>query len=269
MEPFAYPPYHRPGPFAVFNQIAVLTGRNLLRNVRLPQLLVFATIQPVMFLLLFNYVFGGAIHAGGGQGGSYIDFLLPGLLAQTSLFGATQTTLGLTEDLSNGAIDRFRSLPISRITVLAGRTISDLLRNAFVVALMLAVGFVLGFRLGGSLLGGLAALGLILAFGFAFSWVMAAVGLAVKNPEAAQAAGFLVVFPLTFASSVFVPTQTMPSWLQRFTLHQPVTVVVDSVRALMGGTAVGGEMLQALAWIAAILVVFVPIAVGLFRRAGQ
>jgi ABC transporter DrrB family efflux protein len=265
----AYPAYRRPAPTRVLNQIAVLTWRNLLRNVRLPQLLVFATIQPVMFLLLFNYVFGGAIHAGGGQGGTYIDFLLPGLLAQTSLFGATQTTLGLTEDLANGAIDRFRSLPISRITVLAGRTISDLLRNVFVIGLMLVVGFVLGFRLGGSILGAVAALGLILAFAFAFSWVMATVGLAVKNPEAAQAAGFLVIFPLTFASSVFVPTQTMPSWLQRFTLHQPVTVVVNSVRGLTGGTPVGADVLQALAWTAAILAVFVPLAVQLFRRAAQ
>lgn len=264
-----FPAYQRPRPTAIFSQIAVLTERNLLRNVRLPQLLVFATIQPVMFLLLFNYVFGGAIHAGGGQGGSYIDFLLPGLLAQTSLFGATQTTIGLTEDLANGTIDRFRSLPIARVAVLAGRTLSDLLRNAFVIVLMLAVGFALGFRLTGSLLEGLAAIALILAFGFAFSWVMACVGLAVKNPEAAQAAGFLVVFPLTFASSVFVPASTMPSWLQRFTLHQPVTVVVDSVRGLMGGTVAGSELAQAVAWTLAMLAVFVPVAVMLFRRAGE
>lgn len=264
-----FPVYQRPRPTAIFNQISVLTERNLLRNVRLPELLVFATIQPVMFLLLFNYVFGGAIHAGGGQGGSYIDFLLPGLLAQTSLFGAIQTTIGLTEDLANGTIDRFRSLPIARVAVLAGRTLSDLLRNAFVVILMLAVGFALGFRFSGTLLEGLAAIALILAFGFAFSWVMACVGLAVKNPEAAQAAGFLVVFPLTFASSVFVPAATMPSWLQRFTLHQPVTVVVDSVRNLMSGTAGGSELLQALAWTLAILAVFVPVAVWLFRRAGS
>jgi ABC transporter DrrB family efflux protein len=248
---------------------AVITRRNFMRNLRLPQLLVFATIQPVMFLLLFDYVFGGAIHAGGGQGGKYIDFLLPGLLAQTAVFGATQTTIGLTEDLASGSIDRFRSLPIARSAVLAGRTVADLMRNVFVVVLMLIVGALLGFRLGGSLVGGAAAVALILAFGFAFSWVMASVGLAVKNAEAAQAAGFLVAFPLTFASSVFVPAATMPTWLQVFVNHQPITVVVDSVRGLMGGSSVTSELIQAIVWVIAILVVFVPTAAALYRRASQ
>ncbi len=257
------------GVIRLIDNTAVITRRNFMRNFRLPQLLVFATIQPVMFLLLFNYVFGGAIHAGGGQGGSYIDFLLPGLLVQTSVFGATQTTIGLTEDLASGSIDRFRSLPIARSAVLAGRTISDLMRNVFVVVLLLIVGALLGFRLGGSLIGGAAAVALVLAFGFAFSWVMAAVGLAVKNAEAAQAAGFLVAFPLTFASSVFVPAATMPPWLQVFVNHQPVTVIVDAVRGLMGGTSANSELIQSLVWVVAILVVFVPVASTLYRRASQ
>jgi ABC transporter DrrB family efflux protein len=249
------------------DQIGVITWRNLLRNVRLPQLVVFATIQPVMFLLLFNFVFGGAIHAGGGQGGKYIDFLLPGLLAQTALFGATQTTIGLTEDLAAGSIDRFRSLPIARSAVLAGRTLSDLVRNVFVMLLMFLVGSILGFRLGGSIVEGAGALAMILAFSFAFSWVMAAVGLAVKNPEAAQAAGFLLVFPLSFASSVFVPTSSMPSWLQVFTDHQPVTVVVNAVRGLAAGSSSPGDIALAAAWIVGIFVLAVPAAVALYRRA--
>jgi len=253
----------------LIDQVSVITWRNLMRNVRLPQLLVFATIQPVMFLLLFNYVFGGAIQAGGAQGGSYIDFLLPGLIVQTSLFGATQTTIGLTEDLASGAIDRFRSLPIARSSVLAGRTLSDLIRNIFVMALMTAVGVILGFRLGGSILGGLAGFALVLAFSFAFSWVMASVGLAVKNSEAAQAAGFLAVFPLSFASSVFVPTRSMPGWLQVFTEHQPVTIVANAVRGLTAGAASGGDITLAVAWIVGIFVVAVPLAVSLYRRAAE
>lgn len=270
----ALAPHERPlrtDVLATVNQVSVITKRNLLRNVRLPQLLVFATIQPVMFLLLFNFVFGGAIGSGAPAGasgsGKYIDFLLPGLLAQSALFGATQTTIGLTEDLAAGSIDRFRSLPIARSAVLAGRTLSDLIRNVFVVGLLLVVGVALGFRLGGSLVEGLVAVALLLSFGFAFSWVMAAVGLAVKNPEAAQAAGFLLVFPLSFASSVFVPTASMPSWLQVFTDNQPVTRVVNAVRGLSDGAASGGDVAWAVAWTLAILVVAVPVAVGLYRRA--
>ncbi len=259
----------RSGLLLASRQIAVITKRNLLRYIRLPQLLVFATIQPVMFLLLFNYVFGGAISAGGGPGQKYIDFLLPGLLVQTALFGATQTTIGLTEDLAAGSIDRFRSLPIARSAVLAGRTLSDLLRNVFVVILMIIVGVVLGFRLGGDVLQGLLAVVLVLGFGFAFSWVMAALGLAVKNSEAAQAASFLIIFPLAFASSVFVPVESMPSWLQTFTAHQPVTMVVDAVRKLSVGTATWSDVGQASAWIAAIFLIAFPIAVGMYRRAAQ
>ena len=258
------------GPLQTATQIWVITKRNLLRNVRLPQLLVFATIQPVMFLLLFNYVFGGAIGSGSSAGATgYIDFLLPGLLAQTALFGATQTSVGLTEDLAAGSIDRFRSLPISRSAVLAGRTLSDLFRNLFVVALMLGVGTLLGFRPAAGIFELGIAVALVLGFSFAFSWVMACVGLLVKNAEAAQAAGFLLVFPLAFASSVFVPTKTMPTWLQHFTNNQPVTIVVNAVRSLMDGGATATEVLHATVWIVGILVVAVPSAVAIYRRASQ
>jgi ABC transporter DrrB family efflux protein len=254
----------------------VITRRNLIRNVRLPQLLLFATVQPVMFLLLFTYVFGGAI---GGSipeaaGGRYVNWLVPGLLIQVAAFGAGQTALGLTEDLAKGVIDRFRSLPMARSAVLAGRTLSDLIRNGFVISLMMGVGFAIGFRWQTSFLGLLAGMLVAMAFAYALSWVMATIGLAVKNPEAAQTAVFLPVFPFVFASSVFAPVQTMPSWLQGFAAHQPVTVVADALRglilgqgALAAGQTVPGDVLLALAWSAGILLVFAPLAVRVYRKA--
>lgn len=266
----------RMSPAHTVRDALVITRRNLLRNVRLPQVLLFSTVQPVMFLLLFTFVFGGAI----GQslppaaGGEYVNWLIPGLLVQTAVFGAGQTAIGLTEDLTKGVIDRFRSLPMARSAVLAGRTLSDLVRNGFVITLMLAVGFLIGFRWQTSALGMLAGMLLAMVFSYAFSWVMATIGLAVKNPEAAQSAIFLPVFPLVFASSVFVPTGTMPAWLQAFADHQPITVTVDALRglilgagALQPGQTVEGQVALALAWSAAILVVFVPLAVGRYRRA--
>jgi ABC transporter DrrB family efflux protein len=243
----------------------VIVKRNLLRIIRLPQLLFFSSVQPIIFLLLFTYVFGGAITRGTDL--SYIDYLLPGVIVQTALFGATQTAIGLTEDLSAGVIDRFRSLPMARSAVLAGRTTADLVRNAAVTVIMLTVGVIIGFRLGGTFLEG--ALGVVIAllFGFSFSWVMAALGLSVKNAEAAQTASFVIVFPLVFASSVFVPTQTMPGWLQGFAANQPVSVIADTVRALLGGLPVGNLVWESLAWIVVILAVFFPLGVHLYRRA--
>ncbi|MFN2555293.1 MAG: ABC transporter permease, partial [Nitriliruptorales bacterium] len=188
----------RVSPLQALVDTLIITRRNLLRTVRLPQLLIFATVQPVMFLLLFNYVFGGAI----GQtippvaGGKYINWLMPGLLVQISAFGAGQTALGLTEDLSKGVIDRFRSLPMARSAVLAGRTLADLLRNAFVVTLMLLIGFLIGFRYHTSFPAFVAAVALGLLFAYALSWMMATIGLHVRNPEATQAAVFLPMFPL-------------------------------------------------------------------------
>ncbi len=252
----------------------VVTKRNVLRNARLPQLLFFATVQPVMFLLLFTYVFGGAIPIPGLE---YINYLIPGILMQSAMFGAMQTSLGLTEDLKAGIIDRFRSLPMARSAVLAGRTISDLLRNVFVTTLMLGVGTLIGFRTQAGafkLIGGVA---LALGFGYAFSWVAACIGLAVKSPEAAQTAGFLPIFPLTFASSVFVPTLTMPDWLRGFAENQPVTTLTNSIRGLVLGDDVlafiapgkdlGVLVRTSLLWMVAIIVVFAPIAVRLYRKA--
>jgi ABC transporter DrrB family efflux protein len=256
--------------------VAVITKRNVLRNVRLPQLLLFATIQPVMFLLLFNYVFGGSIGQSPqlAQFGGYINWLIPGIIMQSAVFGSSQTAIGLTEDLQAGVIDRFRSLPMARSAVLAGRTISDLLRNAFVSGLMLTVGALIGFRYQTSF--AQLVLGFLLAMGFAFSfsWVMASVGLAVKDTETAQVAGFIPLFPLVFASSVFVSVESLPSWLRVFADHQPITVLANAIRglflgeaALPAGTTVSGTVLAALGWIFGILVVFFPLSVRLYRRA--
>ncbi len=236
----------------------------------------FATIQPVMFLLLFNYVFGGVIgtQIPPAAGGKYINFLMPGLLVQIVTFGAGQTAIGLTEDLNNGVIDRFRSLPMARSAVLAGRTIADLVRNTFVVGLMLIVAFAIGFRYQSSFLGFLGGVALALAFAFSLSWVMASLGLKIKNPEAVQSAIFIPVFPFVFASSVFVQTETMPGWLQAFAENQPVTIIANAIRGLMlgegilpAGQTVAGQTLLALAWIVGLLVVFAPLAVRLYRRA--
>ena len=259
-----------------FTDAMVITRRGLVRILRLPQLLVFATIQPVMFLLLFNYVFGGAL----GQtlppvaNGAYINWLMPGLLVQIVVFGSGQTAIGLTEDLSSGVIDRFRSLPMARSAVLAGRTIADLVRNAFVVTLMLVVAVAIGFRWQSSFGGFLGGVGLSLAFAFALSWVMASIGLRIKNPEAVQSAVFIPVFPFVFASSVFLPTDTMPPWLQAFADHQPVTIVANAIRglmlgpgALMPGQTVAGQVWLSLAWIGGLLLVFAPLAVRMYRRA--
>lgn len=258
---------------------AVITKRNTLRVVRLPQLLLFSTIQPVMFLLLFNYVFGGAI-AVGGPGGSvlgsddYINWLIPGILVQTAVFGATATALGLTEDLAAGVIDRFRSLPMARSAVLAGRTMGDLVRNTFVNGLMLVVGFLMGWRFEQGIPKMLLGVALALLFGYAFSWVMATIGLVAKTPEAAQSAGFLPIFPLVFASSVFVPTASMPDWLQVFAENQPVSVIANAVRSLMVpeealpalGLNQATLIWQSFAWIAVIIAVFGPLAVRQYRR---
>ena len=245
------------------SDIIVMTKRNLAKYTRVPQLLVFSTIQPVMFLLLFTYVFGGAIQTGAKD---YILYLLPGILVQTVLFGAMQTGIGLAEDLSKGMIDRFRSLPMSSSAVLAGRTITDVCRNIFVVLLMTCVGFLIGFRINHGIFNYIAAVGLIALFGFAFSWISATIGLAVKNVETAQVAGFIWVFPLAFGSSIFVPVDSMSKYIKAFATHNPITYVVNTVRALTLGTPVGNNIWFALAWIAGIMIVFVPLAVSRYRQ---
>ena len=247
-----------------FTDTYVVIRRNLMYYVRQPQLLVFSTIQPIMFLVLFTYVFGGAISFSTGDS-NYINFLLPGIIIQSSIFAASQTTVGLSVDLSRGMIDRFRSLPMSRAAVLAGRTTADTIRGSFTLSIMIIAGTVIGFRIGDwpSFLAGLA---LAIGFGFAFTWISATIGLFVKDPEAAQVAGFIWIFPLTFASSIFVPTRTMPDWLRTFAENQPVSVIASTVRDLMTGTVNQGDIITSLIWIFGIFLVAMPLAVRQYTK---
>ena len=238
--------------------------RNVKRNMRIPQLLVFSSIQPVIFLLLFNFVFGGAVQ--GTTTDKYINFLLPGILAQTALFGAIQTGVGLAEDINRGVINRLRSLPIARSAVLAGRTLADSTRNVFVLLLMVSVGLLIGFEVNEGIPKLIAALGVILLFAFAFSWISANIGLALKDTETVQVAGFLWVFPLVFASSVFVPTETMPDWLQVFAENQPVTQAVNAVRYLTQGIGTSDAIWYTIAWSIGLIIIFAPLAVWQYRR---
>jgi ABC transporter DrrB family efflux protein len=247
------------------SDIIVIIKRNLIRYIRLPQLIVFSTIQPVMFLLLFSYVFGGAIKT---SGVNYINFLIPGILIQSVLFGSMQTGIGLADDVSRGVLDRFITLPMSRSAVLVGRTITDALRNVFVIILMTSVGGLIGFRFQGSILDALLMLILGVLFGFAFSWISATIGLSVKDMETAQVAGFIWIFPLAFVSSIFVPIKTMPKILMAFAKVSPVTVTVNAARALALGTPVGNAAWESLAWIAGILIIFIPAAVRRYRKLG-
>jgi ABC transporter DrrB family efflux protein len=252
-------------PFGVVRDTLAIAQRGLIGYRRVPQLLVFSTIQPVIFVLMFRYVFGGAIDTGRTP---YVDFLMPGIFVQTVVFGSIATAIGLATDLKSGLMERFHALPMARSAVLAGRTLADLTRNVFVVVLMMVVGFLVGWRIhtnvGGLILGA----ALVLLFGYAMSWVFATVGLAVGDPEAAQAAAFPVLAPLVFASSAFVPVGTMPGWLQAFANHQPVSATATAVRALtIGGQPTAGHVWAAVAWCAGILAVFAPIAVRLYRRA--
>lgn len=246
------------------NSTGQIVKRNIRRNFRIPQLLIFSSIQPILFLLLFNYVFGGAVSGDG----DYIDFLLPGILAQTAMFGSIQTGVGLTEDLGKGVIDRLRSLPISRAAVLAGRTLADAARNTFVIIIMLIVGTLLGFTATGGLLSMITGGLLVVLFAFAISWVSALIGMFLKDSETVQVAGFVWVFPLVFASSVFVPVETMPSWLQVFARNQPVTIVVNAVRHLTQGNVVDGStyVWLTLLWVVGITAVFAPLAVRQYRK---
>jgi ABC-2 type transport system permease protein len=248
---------------AIFADALVIARRSLTRIARTPQLLVFATIQPVMFVLLFRYVFGGAIHV---PGISYVDYLIPGIIVQTVVFGATSTAVGLSEDMSKGIIDRFRSLPMSRSAVLAGRTIADLVRNVFVVLLMIVVGMAVGFRFHNGFLPAVAAVFVALLLGYSLSWVFALIGLTVADPESAQLAGFLPIFPLVFASSVFTSIRSMPGWLQAFAKVQPITRAANTVRALTEGGPVATNLIWTIVWSIAILAVFAPLAVRRYRK---
>jgi ABC-2 type transport system permease protein/oleandomycin transport system permease protein len=251
--------------FSPARDTIAITGRNLTGILRVPQLMVFTLIQPVIFVLLFTYVFGGAIK-GLPPGLTYVDYLIPGVFVQTAVFGAIITAVGMATDLKSGIVERFRSLPMSPSAVLVGRSMSDLTRNVFVVILMGIVGFLVGFRyssgLGKFLLGML----LVLAFGYALSWVFAMVGIAVKDPETAQAAAFPILAPLVFASSVFVPVGTMPGWLQAFARNQPVSLTASAARQLMIGIPAGNDVLWSIVWIVGIVAVCAPLSVWLYRR---
>lgn len=251
-----------PGWLAV--NVGTITARNLRRLVRVPTLIAFATVQPVMFVLLFTYAFGGAIDPPGVE--NYVDYLLPGIFVLAIAFGASQTGVAIADDLATGMIDRFRALPMNPAAVLAGRTFADAVRNLLVLLLMTGVGHTIGFRFHAGIPAAAAAIGMALLIGVAFSWVNALIGLLVRDAESAGLAGLLAVIPLVFTSSTFVPVNTMPGWLQAFAQINPVTVTVDALRVLTLGGPTAEPVWQALAWVMGLLVVTVPAAVLRYRR---
>ena len=242
----------------------VIAERNLVRLPRAPELLLAFTVQPIMFVLLFRYVFGGAIQT---PGYTYPDYLIPGIVVQNIAFGGFVTAIGLNEDLHQGLIDRFRSLPMARPAVLAGRTSADIVTNTLSAAILVITGLLIGFEFhsaaGEIVLGFL----LLLVFGYAFSWFFAWIGMIVRSPEAANSVGFIAVFPLTFISSAFVPVQSMPEVLRGFAEVNPFTIVVDALRSLWVGGPAGNYVWEAFVWSAVIIAVFAPLAVMRYRRA--
>jgi ABC transporter DrrB family efflux protein len=248
-----------------FTDTLVLARRNLLRIPRAPDLLLSFTIQPIMFVVLFVYVFGGAIETPGYD--DYTDFLMPGIIVQTMSFGGFVTALSLSEDLKKGLIDRFRSLPMARSAVLGGRTLADVATNALSLAIMIGVGLAVGFSFSSSPFEIVAGIGLMLLFGYAFSWVFAYMGLTASSPESAQALGFIAIFPLTFASSAFVPIESMPDWLEAFADVNPFTTMTDAMRALFVDGPAGNDVWGAVAWSVGLIAVFATLSVSRCRRA--
>ena len=243
---------------------AVIAKRNLLRIPRQPDLWVSFTIQPVIFVVLFVYVFGGAINTGGLD---YVDFLMPGIIVQSIAFGGFVTALGLSEDVQKGLIDRFRSLPMSRAAVLLGRTSSDVPLNCLSLVVLLAVGFLAGFNFIGATVGEVAlGIFLLLLLGYAFSWIFALVGLYSSTPETANSIGFTAIFPLTFASSIFVPASTMPDGLRQFAEANPFTTIADAVRSLWLDTPANSDVWMAFVWCVVLIAVFAPLAVARYRK---
>jgi ABC transporter DrrB family efflux protein len=242
----------------------VLTRRNLRVSLRNPQLLVAAAVMPTMFVLLFRYVFGGSIQIPGYP--HYVDYLVPGIIVQTSLFGGSSSAAGVAEDLSKGVTDRFRSLPTQRGAILVARTLADLIRLTWTVALMVVVGVLVGFRFHNGWLPSLAGIGIALFFGYACSWLFALLGLLIRNVEAATMTALALTFPLVFAASTFTSTDRMPRWVRVFADAQPVTHVVDALRALTQGTGPAAHSaFAALAWSAGLLIVAATLAVRRFR----
>ncbi len=242
----------------------IIAERNLVRLPRRPDLLLAFTVQPIMFVLLFRYVFGGAINTGGIP---YVEFLIPGIIVQNIAFGGFVTALGLNEDVHKGLIDRFRSLPMARPAVLAGRTLADVVTNTLSVCILVVTGLIIGFSFQTPALHVIAGFALLLLIGYAFSWVFAFVGLIVSSPESANSVGFIAIFPLTFISSAFVPPATMPEPLKWFAGVNPFTIFVDAMRSLWIGTPAGNYVWGAVVWALVIMVVFAPIAVSRYRRA--
>ena len=241
--------------------------RHLRAMPRSPELLVFAAIQPIMFVVLFVYVFGGAIEVPGYT--DYKQYLLPGIFAQTVLFGSAFTGVGIAEDLTKGFVDRLRSLPISGSTVLIGRTLSDTVRNLVTYVVMIGVAFVVGFRIDGSLGAALVATALLLSYGYAFSWIQAWVGLSVKTVEAANSGGFIWMFPLTFVSSAFVDPASMPAWVARIAEANPFTTLTDATRALFNGRDPGPDVLVSFGWAIGLTVVFASLSFRKFTSAAN
>ena len=251
------------GPAWWLANTATLTGRNLHRLVRVPTLIAFATVQPVLFVLLFTYAWGGAIHPPGVT--RYIDYALPGIWVLAIAFGASQTGVALADDLATGMIDRFRALPMTRSAVLAGRTAADAVRNTFVLLLMTGVATAIGFRFHAGPVAALAAIALAVTVGIAFSWIFSLVGLLVRDPESAGIGGLLAVIPLIFTSSTFVPVATFPGWLQAFAKLNPITVTVDALRALCLGGPTANPVWHALVWIGVLIALAAPAAVWRYR----
>ncbi|QDQ97847.1 ABC transporter permease [Tomitella fengzijianii] len=270
----ALPVPHR-GRTRVFTDSVVIAKRNLIKIIRVPEVLVFVLISPIMFVLLFAYVFGGAIDPGGGV--NYREFLIGGIFAQTVVFGATFTGAGLAEDMQKGIIDRFRSLPMSRSAVLIGRTVSDIAYNLLSIAIMAVTGLLVGWRMRGSFLDAVAGFLLLLVFSYAFSWIMAYVGLLVPSVEVINNASFVVIMPLTFVSNAFVPLESFPTFLQYFVEWNPVSAVTQAVREFFGNTNPSIPVSDAwsmqhptaytLCWVVLILVIFMPLSIGRYKRA--
>jgi ABC-2 type transport system permease protein len=274
--PMIGPP--KAGRFKVFTDGAVVAKRNLIKIKRVPDLLVFSTMSPIMFILLFAYVFGSAIGSPA-PGVGYREFLIPGIFAQTVIFGSTLTGAGLAEDMQKGIIDRFRSLPMSRSAVLVGRTTSDVLNNVLVIVIMSITGLLVGWRIRSSVGEAIAGFLLLLAFAYAISWIMAVVGLIVPSPEVVNNAAFMIIFPLTFIANTFVPTNNFPSVLKTIANWNPVSSVTQASRQLFGNTGTGPlpdspwslhhPIIYTLLWIVGILIVFVPLSVRQYARAAS
>lgn len=259
-----------------FADAFVVAWRDLMKFVRIPALFVFSIVQPIMFVLLFRYVFAGNVT--NLPGIDYVNYLLPGIFVQTAIFGSTATGIGLAEDLASGIVDRFRSLPMARSAVLTGRTATDLVRNVVVVLLMIGIGYLVGFSFENGFLPAVAAIGLTVSIGFAFSWISATIGLAIKEVESVQAASFTWVFPLTFVSSALVPLQGLASFLQPIARNNPVTAWANSVRVLtngehllvtdptLAGETLAGLIFKSTVWIVGIMAIFVPLAVRQYRK---